>query len=164
MTSKDFQGDFTDIMETLKCRMGITNAIIRRLEGDELKTVAYFGYNEKEACLRIFVGQGVSGRCAKEARTIIVNDLEQYDGQYISGIDGAKSELCVPLARAGTVVGTLNVESTSRDNFTHDKIDIAERIAAMLVHSVANPENQAGRSLARALALLEKNSPAAANA
>jgi two-component system, NtrC family, sensor kinase len=158
MDTMDFQADFTAIMDMLKTRLGITNAIIRRLEGDELKTAGYFGYEKSEAQLRIFVGQGVTGRCAKENITIVINDLERYDGQYLAGISGARSELCIPIRRLGKLIGTLNVESVDKNNFTRDKIDVATGITEMLAHSLHDPTDAVGRNLARALAMLERNS------
>jgi putative methionine-R-sulfoxide reductase with GAF domain len=111
MDTNCFQADFAAIMDMLKQRLVITNAIIRRLEGDELKTTGYFGYAESEARLQIFVGQGVTGRGAKDNQTIVINGLEAYDGQYLTGISGARSELCIPIRRLGKLIGTLNVES-----------------------------------------------------
>ena len=156
MDNKDFQEDFNFIMDMLKNRMGINNAIIRKLEGEELKTVAYFGYDEKEANLQVFVGQGVTGRCAAEKKNIVVDDLESYDGNYIAGIKGAKSELCIPLTRFGKLIGTLNIESLEKNNFTPEKIRIAEKICETLAHGIANPENSAAMKIARAMAMLDK--------
>jgi putative methionine-R-sulfoxide reductase with GAF domain len=156
MPANDFHEDFNQIIDLLKIRLGISNAILRKLEGEELKTVGYYGYDEKEATLKIVIGQGVTGLCAKEQRNIVINDLEHYAGQYLSGIDNAKSELCIPLMFSKRLLGTLNIESTEKDNFTQDKIALISRIAEMLVQSLANSENQTGRLLASALARLEK--------
>ncbi|MBI4977961.1 MAG: GAF domain-containing protein [Spirochaetes bacterium] len=156
MSDLGFHGDFKDIMGLLKDRLGINNAILRKLDGDELKTIAYFGYGENEAMMKIMVGQGVTGLCAKEKKNIVINDLEHYAGMYLSGIDGAKSELCIPLLLSGRLIGTLNIESIEKSNFSKEKIDLAVRIAQMLVHSVADLGNKTGRHLARTLALLEK--------
>ena len=158
MLHKDFHEEFNEIIELLKLRLGIRNAILRRLEGEELLTIAYYGYGEDEARLRIFVGQGVTGLCAREKKTIVINDLAHYSGQYLAGIDNARSELCIPLMLSERLIGTFNIESTDKDNFTPDKIDLITRMSGMLVYSVADSENKTGRLLASALARLEKNS------
>ncbi len=156
MYKKEFNNDFNFIIDLLKKRLGITNAIIRQLEGDELKTLAFFGYNEKEANLKIFLGQGVSGLCAQENRTILIQDLEIYSGEYLAGINSAQSELCIPLVFRNSVIGTFNIESTEKNNFTIDKIELIHKLAKMLVYSIAEPENETGRNLARTMAMLEQ--------
>jgi putative methionine-R-sulfoxide reductase with GAF domain len=155
MSNTDFHGAFNEIMAQLKEKLGISNAIIRKLENDELKTAAYFGYGREEALLRIFLGQGVSGRCAEDKTTVVINDLSRYNGQYIAGIDNAQAELCIPMMIAGKVIGTFNIESTYKDNFTPEKVEFISRMAKMLVHNLASIENKAGLRLARALANLE---------
>ena len=155
MSTHNFHHDFNFIMDQLRTRLGITNAIVRRLEGDELVTAGYFGYDEAEARLRIFIGQGVTGRCAAERRTVIIDDLAVYRGQYLAGISGARSELCVPLELGGRLVGTLNIESVERANFTPVRIALVARLANLLAHSIADPDNAAGLALARTLAMLE---------
>ena len=155
MSYADFHVALNDIMGQLKSKLGVSNAIIRRLEGDELKTVAHFGFGEEEAHVRIYLGQGVTGRCAKENTIIVINDLDSYKGQYISGIDNARAEICVPMTISGRLVGTFNIESTVKDNFTKEKIELITRMAAMLAPNVASIQSKAGTSLARALANLE---------
>lgn len=155
MSYADFHDAVNDIMDQLKSKLGISNAIVRRLEGDELKTVAYFGYGEEEANLRIFVGQGITGLCAKENRIVVINDLKSYSGQYLSGIDNARSEVCAPIVAGGRLVGTFNIESPYPGNFTQDKIDTIVRMAGMLATNVAGNHNPTSNRLAKALAALE---------
>lgn len=158
MPEEHFHGKFNEMISLLKVRLGIQNAIIRRLEDDELKTIAYFGYGEKEASLRIFVGQGVTGLCAKEKKCVLINDLSKYQGEYLAGIDHARSELCVPLILGTRLVGTFNIESTVPNNFDEEKIRLIRQMADMLVCSVADLGNKTGSLLASALARLEKSS------
>lgn len=157
MDSEKFQEDFNAIMVLLKNRIGINNSIIRKLIGDELVTVGSYGYNNKEANIKIFLGEGVTGRCAVEKKVIVINDLENYTGQYITGIKNAKSELCIPMKKAGTFIGTFNIESTEKGNFTKDKVDLTVSLTEILVLSVVNPETGASSKLVRTLLTLKKN-------
>ena len=93
-------------------------------------TVAAFGYGEEECRLHIFLGQGVTGQCALQGKTIYINDLSDYRGEYLAGIREARSELCIPLfGEQGMVIGTLNMESTLPHNFTEEKRDLLEKMA-----------------------------------
>ena len=57
---------------------------------------------------------------------------------------------------SGKLIGTFNIESTEVNNFNEDKISLISQMSEMLVYSVADSENNAGRLLASALARLEK--------
>jgi putative methionine-R-sulfoxide reductase with GAF domain len=149
--------DLNEILMMLKEKLCIDNAIIRRLEGEELKTVAYFGYRKEEAMLRIMIGEGVTGLCAQKKSPVVINDLSHYGGAYLAGIDNSKSEFCMPLMLGNGLIGTFNTESTARDNFTPERIELITRLGGMLASSVANLENRTGRLLASALARLEKS-------
>lgn len=155
MSYNDFHDAFNDVLEQLQAKLGVSNAIIRKLEGDELKTVAYFGYGEREANLRIFVGEGITGRCAEENAPVVINDLGIYDGQYIAGISEAQSEACLPMRVSSRLVGTFNIESRTKHNFTPEKLQFLERMAGLLATNVADTQNKAGTKLARALARLD---------
>jgi putative methionine-R-sulfoxide reductase with GAF domain len=144
-------------MTLLKNRIGINNSIIRRLVGDELITVCHYGYNKKEAQLQIYLGEGVTGRCAVEKNCIIINDLDIYNGQYIAGIKNAKSELCIPLISNGKFIGTFNIESTEKGNFTKDKIDLIKSLSEILLLSLVSPETEASNKLVKTLLTLKKN-------
>lgn len=56
------------------------------------------------ACTRIRFGRGVCGTAWKEARTLIVPDVEQFPGHIACSSD-SKSEIVVPILKQGKVVG-----------------------------------------------------------
>ena len=79
------------------------------------------------ACLRIAYGRGVCGTAWKEARTVVVPDVEAFPG-HIACSSLSKSEIVVPVfAAAGTgadhrvVTAVLDIDSTSLGAF--DEID-----------------------------------------
>ena len=72
------------------------------------------------ACTRIRFGRGVCGTAWKEARTLIVPDVEQFPGHIACSSD-SKSEIVVPILQQGEVVGVLDIDSNELDSF--DTID-----------------------------------------
>jgi L-methionine (R)-S-oxide reductase len=77
------------------------------MKGGELVLGAFQG---KPACVRIALGKGVCGSAARDARTIIVDDVHQFPGHIACDSDSA-SEIVLPLAVAGRVVGVLDLDS-----------------------------------------------------
>lgn len=72
------------------------------------------------ACTRIGYGKGVCGSSWKEARAIIVPDVDKFPG-HIACSSLSRSEIVVPLISEDKVVGVLDVDSLSLNDF--DTID-----------------------------------------
>lgn len=72
------------------------------------------------ACMRIGFGKGVCGTAWKEARTIVVPDVEEFPG-HIACSSLSKSEIVVPLFKDGEVKGVLDIDSVETGTF--DRID-----------------------------------------
>lgn len=72
------------------------------------------------ACTRIPYGRGVCGTAWKEARTIVVPDVEEFPG-HIACSSESRSEIVVPIIREGRVTAVLDIDS--RDLNTFDDID-----------------------------------------
>jgi len=68
------------------------------------------------ACTRIRKGRGVCGSSWAEARTIVVDDVEAFPG-HIACSSLSRSEIVVPVLRAGEVIGVLDVDSSSLASF-----------------------------------------------
>jgi GAF domain-containing protein len=74
------------------------------------------------ACTRIKKGRGVCGTSWEQAKTIIVPDVEKFPG-HIACSSLSKSEIVLPLFKDTTVIGVLDVDSSSLDSFDEtDKI------------------------------------------
>ncbi|MBQ1680234.1 MAG: GAF domain-containing protein, partial [Bacteroidales bacterium] len=56
----------------------------------------------------------------KEARTLIVPDVDRFPG-HIACSALSRSEIVIPIARAGAVVAELDIDSAERDTF--DAVD-----------------------------------------
>lgn len=87
--------------------------------GDELVLGPFQG---KIACVRIAFGRGVCGTAAAEQRTVIVADVEKFPG-HIACDAGSRSEIVVPIVRAGRVVAVLDLDSYDLAAF--DDVDAA---------------------------------------
>jgi L-methionine (R)-S-oxide reductase len=83
------------------------------LRGDELVLGPFQG---NVACVRIAIGRGVCGTAARDLRTVIVPDVEQFPG-HIACDAGSRSEIVVPILRAGTLVAVLDLDSYERAAF-----------------------------------------------
>lgn len=68
------------------------------------------------ACTRIRKGHGVCGSSWEKAETIIVPDVEQFPG-HIACSSQSKSEIVIPVIRNNTVVGVLDIDSSTYDQF-----------------------------------------------
>ncbi|GAB2652450.1 GAF domain-containing protein [Flavihumibacter cheonanensis] len=83
------------------------------------------------ACTRIQLGRGVCGTSWKEARTLIVPDVEKFPG-HIACSSLSRSEIVVPLLRNGEVIGVLDVDSSELDQFNETDRHFLEEIVALL--------------------------------
>ncbi len=72
------------------------------------------------ACTRIRYGRGVCGTAWKEGRTLIVPDVDQFPG-HIACSALSRSEIVIPITRAGAVVAELDIDSAELDTF--DAVD-----------------------------------------
>ena len=98
-------------------------------QGGELVLGPFQG---KPACVRIPLGKGVCGTAAARAATVLVADVHEFPG-HIACDPVSRSELVVPLIKAGEVSGVLDLDSPLSARF--DEMDRAgcERLVALFV-------------------------------
>jgi len=98
-------------------------------QGGELVLGPFQG---KPACVRIPLGKGVCGAAAARAATVLVADVHEFPG-HIACDPVSRSELVVPLIKAGEVSGVLDLDSPLSARF--DEMDRAgcERLVALFV-------------------------------
>lgn len=73
-------------------------------------------------------GKGVTVKAAREARTILLNDVSK-DPDYLDGSLNTLSELVVPIIFEGRVLGVLNVESLDLNAFSVNDVQLVEVLA-----------------------------------
>jgi L-methionine (R)-S-oxide reductase len=105
------------------------------LKGGELIVGPFQG---KPACVRIALGKGVCGTAARDRRTQLVADVNQFPG-HIACDSASRSELVVPLVREGRVVGVLDLDSPSLRRFDDDDARALEALAAIYLEA-SDPE------------------------
>lgn len=69
------------------------------------------------ACVHIPLGRGVCGRAAKEARTLRVDNVHEFDG-HIACDPQSKSELVVPMQTHDQVFAVLDIDSPFEARFS----------------------------------------------
>jgi len=68
------------------------------------------------ACSRIAFGKGVCGTSWKLKETIVVPDVEKFDG-HIACSSATRSEIVVPIIKNGEVLAVLDVDSEFESHF-----------------------------------------------
>jgi GAF domain-containing protein len=82
--------------------------------------------------MRIGFGKGVCGTAWKEARTMVVPDVEEFPG-HIACSSLSRSEIVVPLKDAdGVVTGVLDIDSKDLSTFDHIDAFWLSRLTALL--------------------------------
>ncbi len=100
-----------------------------RLVDDELVLGPFLG---KPACVRIKIGKGVCGTAAAARQTVLVPDVEKFPG-HIACDAASRSEIVVPLVKAGRVLGVLDLDSPKLNRFDAADQEGLEKIVAVLL-------------------------------
>ena len=88
--------------------------VVTAPSGSELSVGPFQG---PAACSRIAYGKGVCGTAWKEARTVVVPDVEEFPG-HIRCSSMARSEIVVPVFSAdGDVIAVLDIDSSETGTF-----------------------------------------------
>ena len=83
------------------------------------------------ACTRIRKGRGVCGTAWAEETTQVVPDVEQFPG-HIACSSASRSEIVVPVRKAGTVIAVLDIDSAQLATFDDTDRRYLEQIVQLL--------------------------------
>jgi L-methionine (R)-S-oxide reductase len=83
------------------------------------------------ACTRIKKGRGVCGGAWEQGKTLVVDDVEKFPG-HIACSSASKSEIVVPVYKAGNIVGVLDVDSELHAHFDETDRVYLEKIVGLL--------------------------------
>ena len=86
---------------------------------------------------RFAFSQGVIGQVASRQKPLLVNDVGQ-DPHYLGTIVTTRSEICVPILYKAELIGVLNIESTKRDAFNEDDLEVLSVVTAQLGLAYSN--------------------------
>jgi PAS domain S-box-containing protein len=142
----DIQSALDVVAEHAASVCGASNARIWRLEDNRLRLVASYG--ESPATIHGRDGlpvdrDTVTGRAARDRRTIHVHDLAVEDGEYPVGSrhvreEGWRTTLATPLLREGEPVGTILVRRMEVRPFRDQQIALLETFADQAAIAIEN--------------------------
>lgn len=124
---------------------------ILKMNFDDISWVGFYLWRVKElvlgpfqgkpACVRIKKGKGVCGTAIKQRTTIIVPDVNQFEGHIYCDPE-TKSEIVIPMIKEGHPFGVLDVDSYKLNTF--DDIDkfYLEYIVKHLMDSIVGYEKK----------------------
>lgn len=103
-----------------------------QLVPDQLVLGPFIG---KPACIRIPFGQGVCGTAASSGTTQLVPDVHAFPGHIACDAD-SRSELVVPVLRAGRVIAVIDLDSPEPARFDADDAAGVEALAAAIAGAI----------------------------
>lgn len=96
----------------------------------------YLGpFQGKVACTQIELGIGVCGSAASSLRTIIVPDVNKFPGHIVCDSD-SKSEIVIPLIKNDKLLGVLDIDSASLNEFDETDKKYLEYICNFLTEEI----------------------------
>jgi len=81
--------------------------------------------------VRIPIGQGICGAAAASGRTEVVDDVNA-DERYLACFPSTRSEIVVPIAYEGSVVGEIDIDSDTPGAFGDADRIFLERVATLV--------------------------------
>lgn len=100
------------------------------VEGDDLVLGPWQGPQTTEH-VRIPVGQGICGAAAASGETEVVDDVNA-DPRYLACFPSTRSEIVVPIAYQGKVVGEIDIDSDQPAAFGPEDRTFLERVALLI--------------------------------
>ncbi len=100
------------------------------VEGDDLVLGPWQGPQATEH-VRIPIGQGICGAAAASGVTEIVDDVNA-DSRYLACFPSTRSEIVVPIAYEGKVVGEIDIDSDQAAGFSVEDRTFLERVALLI--------------------------------
>jgi GAF domain-containing protein len=100
------------------------------VEGDDLVLGPWKGPQATEH-VRIPIGQGICGAAAASGETEIVDDVNA-DERYLACFVSTRSEIVVPIAYEGRVVGEIDIDSDVPGAFGPADREFLERVATLV--------------------------------
>lgn len=124
----DLVANLANIAAALKAQFGWFWAGFYIVRENELVVGPFQG---PVACTRIRKGRGVCGASWEKAQTIIVPDVEKFQG-HIACSSLSRSEIVVPVIRNNKVVGVLDADSEAYNQFDTTDQQYLEKIVELI--------------------------------
>ncbi|MDB5078538.1 MAG: hypothetical protein JWP00_462, partial [Chloroflexi bacterium] len=111
------------VVEETSQEFGYSQVALFLRQGDNLLLQHQVGYTDHLASIPI--NKGVNGRVALKGNPEFVVDVTK-DPDFIEGQVKIVAQICIPLFDQHQVIGTLNVESTIKDQLSHKDLGFLE--------------------------------------
>jgi diguanylate cyclase (GGDEF)-like protein len=126
------------LVSALQEAFGYTHISIYTLEDDYLNIITEVGYQNKDMVYKkMHISQGVHGRAIR-TKTVQFIENTAKDDVYLTADNSISSEICIPLIKEDTVIGTINVESSNENKLTKKDVSILTTIASPLAIAIDN--------------------------
>jgi L-methionine (R)-S-oxide reductase len=86
-------------------------------------------FQGRPACVRIALGKGVCGTAARDRRTLVVPNVDEFPG-HIACDSASRSEIVVPIVRGNRVFGVLDLDSPKLARFDEEDARGLEALVA----------------------------------
>lgn len=125
----DAVAKMAEVAALVQERMGFFWTGFYRVQGQELVLGPFQG---PSACIRIGFGKGVCGTAWKQARTVVVPDVEEFPG-HIACSSLSRSEIVVPVfGPDGSVTAVLDIDSKELGTFNRTDAEFLQLITELL--------------------------------
>ena len=94
-------------------------------------------FQGKVACMEIPLGKGVCGNAASTGKTVLVEDVHQFEG-HIACDSASNSEIVIPLFVKGELYGVLDIDSPLISRFDKTDKQYLERFAQIITEILEN--------------------------
>jgi signal transduction histidine kinase len=123
---------------------GASDAVIRLVEGNVLRTAAHYGPVPDVAMERPIDSHSPGGRAVLDRQIIHVEDIRAVDETEFPDVHlanvraGTRTVLAVPLMREGVPIGTIHIRRMEVRPFTEKQIKLLETFADQAVIAIEN--------------------------
>ncbi len=136
-SSLDLDAVIHTVVHMLHDNFGYRQVSLYQLHGEVLKLKAQVGYTDDLIISEIPISRGVSGRAVRTRQAQFVRDMSA-DPDFLRAMPEAHSEICVPLLKDRTVLGTLNVESGPEHPLTEGDVYLLTTLAGQVTVAIEN--------------------------
>ena len=102
------------------------------LKDDQLVLGPFQG---QPACIRIPMGKGVCGSAAEARKTLVIEDVHQFEG-HIACDSASNSEIVIPIIKNDQLIGVLDIDSPSFSRFSNNDAVNLNQVVEILVNGM----------------------------